>query len=174
MDTYFVRHNRGIDIDDQTRQSLWKGHRIAIHYLWDIGRNRTRDTSSLNPEDYKGSAKQAMKTLVALSEGGGYVCAEHHRYPDWMLGFVSPKSKIALLKGKWGDKYGRSGRTAILKTLRQVLKSDLPKSTNFYTGAVCPDIRVRAQGRLYHVMPRGVATRVVGESAAAPNVGRRS
>ena len=118
MHTYFVRHNRGIDIDDQTRRRLWEARRIAIHYPWEISGDKTRDSSSLNPDSYQGTAKSAMRTIVALSEKGGYVCAEHHGHPDWMLGFIPPKSKISLLKGKWGDKYGRSGRTAILKTLR--------------------------------------------------------
>jgi hypothetical protein len=59
-----------------------------------------------------------MKTLVTLSERGGYVRAEHYGHSDCMLGLIPPKSKITLLKGNWGIKYGRSGRTAILKTLR--------------------------------------------------------
>ncbi len=116
METYFVRHNLGIDIDAQTRRRLWDGRRIAIHFPWDLRNEKTKDSSSLNPEAYKGSARRAVKALVALSKNGGYVCAEYHGRTDSMLGFIPPGSRIDLLKGKWGDRH--EGRTAILKTLR--------------------------------------------------------
>lgn len=120
MDTYFVRHNVGIDIDDETRNRLWRERRIAIHYPHEKnGKLKHRDNSSLDPDDYyTGSAKQCMRTLVKLSEQGGYVCAQHYPHPEWMVGLVRPNSKIELLNGKWGSRSGLQGRPAVLKTLR--------------------------------------------------------
>lgn len=118
METYFVRHNAGIDIDEQTRRRLWDERRIAVHFPWDLRNDKTKDSSSLNPDAYTGSARRALTALVALSTNGGYVCAEHHGRTDSMLGFVPPGSPIDLLKGKWGNRHGREGRTAILKSLR--------------------------------------------------------
>lgn len=59
-----------------------------------------------------------MRALVDLARTGGYVCAQHHPYPQCMLGFVRPRSKIELFEGKWGRKNDRQGRMAVLKTLR--------------------------------------------------------
>ena len=120
MNTYFVRHNKGIWIDDETRQRLWDERRIAIHF----GRypyttkKMTRDCSSIDPGDYTGSAKSCMTTLVELAREGGYVCAQHYPHIDWMLGFVRPHSKIELFKGKWRNDCDLKGETAVLKTLR--------------------------------------------------------
>src|SRR5207247_6026751 len=120
MNTYFVRHNTGIWIDDETRQRLWKERRIAIHF----GRypyttkKMTRDCSSISPDAYRGSAKSCMRTLVDLAREGGYVCAQHYPHTDWMLGLVRPHSKIQLLKGKWRDDRDLRGEVAVLKTLR--------------------------------------------------------
>lgn len=120
MNTYYVRHSTGIDIDDDTRERLWNERRVAIHFgtaPYTIKKSN-RDSSSINPEDYKGSGKSCMRTLVELARDGGYVCAQHHPHVEWMLGFVRPRSKIELWKGKWGDRWGMQGRTAVLKTLR--------------------------------------------------------
>lgn len=118
METYFIRHSVGIDIDEQTRRQLWDERRIAIHFPWDRRNDKTKDSPSLAPEAYEGPARRAMKALVALAKHGGYVCAEHHGRTDSMLGFVPPGSRIELLRGRWGDRHGREGRTALLKTLR--------------------------------------------------------
>jgi hypothetical protein len=119
MNTYFVRHNIRIDIDDETRGRLWRERRIAIHYPHEkSGKLRRRDNSSLDLDDYAGAAKQRMRTLVELAEQGGYVCAQHHPYSQWMLGLVRPNSRVELVRGTWGDRSGLDGRTAILKTLR--------------------------------------------------------
>src|SRR5213596_4043336 len=123
MNTYFVRHNTSLDIDDDTRRRLWEEHRIAIHFpirLWEEHGKACefppQDESSINPDDYTGSAKKCMRKLVELATMGGYVCAQHHPHDEWMLGFVQPDSKIELLLGKWGgSRY--QGRTAVLKTL---------------------------------------------------------
>jgi hypothetical protein len=119
MNTYFVRHNIGIDIDDQTRSRLWRERRIAMHYPHDKNEKlHQRDNSSLDTDDYVGKGKQCVKTLLELAEQGGYVCAQHHPQPEWMLGVVRPNSRIELVRGTWGDRSGLEGRTAIVKTLR--------------------------------------------------------
>lgn len=119
MNTFFIRHSTGIDIDDDTRQRLWRERRIAIHFPHEkSGKIGARDRSSINPDDYIGSAKHCMRTLVDLAKEGGYVCAHHYPHERWMLGLVRPKSKIELLRGAWGNKSGMQGRTAVLKTLR--------------------------------------------------------
>ena len=108
-----------MDIDDDTRRRLWQERRIAIHFPHEkTGKIGAKDRSSINPDDYIGSAKRCMRTLVDLAKEGGYVCAQHYPQEKWMLGLVRPKSKIELLKGKWGDRWGVQGRTAVLKTLR--------------------------------------------------------
>jgi len=119
MNTFFIRHSTGIDIDDDTRQRLWKERRIAIHFPHEkTGKIGERDRSSINPDDYIGSAKRCMRTLVELAKEGGYICAQHYPHERWMLGLVRPKSKIELVRGAWGERYGMQGRTAVLKTLR--------------------------------------------------------
>src|SRR5438552_3439186 len=116
MNTYFVRHNIGIDINDETRGRLWKERRIAIHYPHEKnGKLKQRDNSSLDANDYVGSAKRCMRKLLELAEQGGYVCAQHHPQPQWMLGLVRPNSRVELVRGTWGDRSGLEGRTAILK-----------------------------------------------------------
>lgn len=118
MNTYFIRHNTGMDIDDDTRRRLWEERRIAIHFPWGRTGKNTKDISSIDPDDYVGSAKRCVRALVDLARAGGYVCAQHHPYTQCMLGFVRPHSKVELFKGKWGDRNDRQGRTAVLKTLR--------------------------------------------------------
>ena len=115
MNTFFIRHNTGMGVDDATRQRLWRERRIAIHFPHDRNAKRgARDSSSINPDDYLGTAKSRMRTLVELAKDGGYVCAQHYPHDRWMLGLVRPESKIELLKGRCID--GR--RMAVLKTLR--------------------------------------------------------
>ncbi|MFL6598245.1 MAG: hypothetical protein ACJ8KF_09830 [Chthoniobacterales bacterium] len=71
MNTYFVRHNIGIDIDDETRGRLWKERRIAIHYPHEKnGKLKQRDNSSLDANDYVGSAKR-LHEKVAGGCGAG-------------------------------------------------------------------------------------------------------
>jgi hypothetical protein len=111
MITYFIRHNTGMDIDDDTRRCLWEEHRIAIHFPWDRTGKKRKDSSSIAPDDYEGSAKRCMRAMVDLARTGGYVCAEHYPYEQCMLGFVRPRSRIELFEGKWVAKMtGRGGR----------------------------------------------------------------
>lgn len=115
MATYFIRHTARLGIDDAARQKLWDSQRIAIHYPEDKSGNTETDSSSVNPDDYKGVAKKPMRALRALAQSGGYVCAVHHGYKDCMLGYVEPNSNIELLEVGGSREHGRQ---ALLKTLR--------------------------------------------------------
>lgn len=119
MNTYFIRHTATMDVDDQTRARLWEERRIAIHFSDDKdGQLGTSDSTSVDPNDYKGSAHINLTKLAELASQGGYVCSQHHPYNEWMLGFVNPASPIELFQGAWGDVNECGGRIAILKTVR--------------------------------------------------------
>lgn len=49
MNTYFIRHNTGMDIDDDTRQRLWEEYRIAIHFPWDRTGKKTNGQFEYRP-----------------------------------------------------------------------------------------------------------------------------
>lgn len=114
MATYFARHTKDLDVDDSTRRILWEQYLVAIHFPGD----GEADTRSLDPEDYDGSGKRAMRLLVEMAAEGGYVCAQHYGWESVQLGYVSPGSRIKLLKGTWGTLNGREGREAVLKSLQ--------------------------------------------------------
>jgi len=120
MTTYFCRHTKALDIDDETRKRLWDERRIAIHFPHDKRGTlpEDKDNSSVAPEDYAGSGHRAMKALARLAAEGGYACAQHHGYEQVQVGRTDPGSKIELLHGRWGKVWGLEGRTAILKTLQ--------------------------------------------------------
>jgi hypothetical protein len=130
MESYFIRHTAGMDIDDDTRNYLWRERKIAIHFPWIKEDDNSKDTSSLNPEDYKPSDKRAIRALLRLAETGGYVCAQHYPRTECMLGFVTPHTKIELFRGKWGDRNNMPGRIAVLKTL-QFTKARLVKPLDY-------------------------------------------
>src|SRR5262245_32251363 len=136
MQTYFVRHNVGIDIDDRTRRRLWDERRVAIHFPWARGKDKTRDSRSLSPDAYEGAARRAMKILVELVKAGGYVCAEHHGHTECMLGFVPPGSRVELFNGTWGDRHSRESRVAVLKSVR-LSKVKLIDPVDYAVLAVC-------------------------------------
>ena len=127
MNTYFIRHTTKLDIDDETRRQLWSECKVAIHFPITKSGSRTKDSTSLNPDDYEPSPKRAVQALVNLAKSGGYVCAQHHPHSECMLGFVKPHSKIKLFRGTWGT---RPGRTAVLKTL-QLTKVRLVKPLDY-------------------------------------------
>lgn len=118
MLTYFARHTYQLDVDAATRQELWDRHLVAVHYPQNkAGLLDSTDNASLNPNDYTGSARGAIRALSDLSTGGGYVCAEYAGQHDCVVGAVEPETPITLLAGFWGDRYGHSGRPTVLKTL---------------------------------------------------------
>lgn len=120
-----------MDVDSETREFLWKNHKIAIHFPYSKSGLQEEDNNSLDPEDYPtGSHKKAMRALVELANNGGYVCAQYFPYTKCLVGFIEPNSKIELIKGKWGNIENRSGRQAILKGLSlQKVKIVEPKDS---------------------------------------------
>jgi hypothetical protein len=135
--TYFIRHTAAMDIEATALSSLWSSHTIAIHYPHDkqhaLGIENMR---SLDPDDYGGSARSAMRALVALAKTGGYVCAQYYGHHNALVGCVEPDSTIDLLECKWGDRNRLSGRRAVLKTLQlnRVLEIDPSHSVAILAG----------------------------------------
>lgn len=116
--TYFVRHTHKLDIDLETRDLLWAERRVAVHFPEDNRGFLDVDSESLNPDDYQGSARTAIRYIVQLASSGGYVCAEYHGRPQVLVGRVAPGSQVELMQGTWGDLRGDQGRKAVLKTVR--------------------------------------------------------
>lgn len=116
--TFFVRHTRKLDIDQATRDWLWKNGHIAVHYPFDDKGDSNQDSESLNPEDYSGRAKSAIWYINTLASSGGYVCADYFGHADVLVGKVQPRSKVEIHRGKWGDLIGMPGREAVLKTVK--------------------------------------------------------
>jgi hypothetical protein len=119
MKTFFCRHSSKLDIDNETYNYLWENDYMAIHYPTSKHeRNEVSDCESTNPNDYSGSAKKAINALNKISKHGGYVFSVYENQDDYKIGYVEPHSKIELIKGKWGNKNGVEGRTAILKAIK--------------------------------------------------------
>jgi hypothetical protein len=118
VDTYFVRHTDGLEIDEATRRKLWDECRIAIHFPTDAnGELGESDNASVNPDDYEGRAAGRIRALVMLAQTGGYVCADHVREPQVQVGFVPPMSSIEIVQGLWAEGTEYAGRIAVLKTI---------------------------------------------------------
>jgi len=117
--TYFIRHSSALDVDAATLEELWAGDRIAIHYPYDeSGDFESADSRSLNPSDYVGSAKSALKRLLELARDGGYVFATYRGKSGGKIGYVTPGTSVELFRGTWGNKNKRKGREATLKALQ--------------------------------------------------------
>lgn len=118
MDTYFARHNMGVD--SKTKSRIFNERRIAIHFPWTKNNpeGSKNDTRSINPFDYSMSGKKALNALSRLAKEGGYVCAQYENEDNYVVGVISPNSKIEIYKGKWGEKNVRAGKVAILKSLK--------------------------------------------------------
>jgi len=119
MLTYYVRHTEDLNIDEHTRNRLWNEEKIAIHYPRDKSGNfpKRPDSRDLGPAHYSGKAAGAIRALRELASEGGYVCAEYAHESKCLLGYISPKSQVNFLEGKWSDKGEYKGRKAILKCL---------------------------------------------------------
>jgi len=120
MNTYFIRHTKELDIDDSTRAMLFKGKRIAIHFPWTKNNpeGSDGDSKSLDPNEYETPGKKAVNALLHLAREGGYVCAQYYPYDKYLLGKVSPNSRIERILGRWETKFKQHTRKAVLKTLR--------------------------------------------------------
>jgi hypothetical protein len=132
--SYFVRHTQALRVRDEDLKALWKEDRIAVHYPDPGGVLGEHDSSSTDPEDYRGTGKMAMKHFQSLSKSGGYVWAESFVSGDGSakIGCVKPGTPIQLttdpqipidarwdLRGRPDDFPKRSNRDlAVLKTLK--------------------------------------------------------
>jgi hypothetical protein len=131
MRTFFARHTRKLDIDATTRNLLWEGLKVAVHYPHDKAGPRPQDALSLDPADYSGSARRAIRALVHLARDGGYVCAQYFGQENVLVGVVEPATPIELIRGSWGNVWKQAGREAVLKgvqlrRVRQVRPSGSP------------------------------------------------
>lgn len=170
METFFSRHTKTLDIDDHTREMLWKKRLIAVHYPHHYFEDGTKqlldeDNNSHNPDDYDGRAAQIMRTLNKLSENGGYVCAEYHGHHRCLVGKVKPETKIKKVTGHWGSNSGLGGRTAVLKAL-PLQKVKLVKPQNY---AVIFVGRPRHWTLSRWPRARNIIENIVEERESAPN-----
>ncbi len=121
METYFIRHTwNKVSVDDKTRKRMWRERRVFIHFPWDKTRNQHYDSRSKNPEGYEVGNKRALSALQRLATEGGYVCAHYSEQDKWLMGFVPPKSKVRLFRGRWTPEDRPKGHNgvAIIKTVR--------------------------------------------------------
>lgn len=121
MRSYFARHTERLLIRDEDLLRFWEEGKVAIHYPGETGRDP--DTRSLDPEDYSGTGKTAMRRLRELGEDGGYVWAESRAARGGaLIGKVEPGTAVELERALWevsGSFPGRrSGDAAVLKALR--------------------------------------------------------
>jgi hypothetical protein len=116
----FIRHTEKLAVPNSTIDTLWRGHLIAIHYPEQRNQRLGKaDNTSLDPNDYSGTARAAMKTLSRLSEEGGYVWAEYRNHPSCLVGKVVAGTPIEIHRDKWREA-DRPGREAVLKKLALV------------------------------------------------------
>src|SRR2546430_1748410 len=60
MNTYFIRHSAGWDVDEAFRHRLWTERKIAIYF---------EDLRSYDPDDYaSASARRAVRTFRDLAQ----------------------------------------------------------------------------------------------------------
>jgi hypothetical protein len=108
-----------MDVDDNTRQSVFAASQIAVHYPnHSDGVLRAEDIRSKNPADHDARGRRALNALNSLATTGGYVLAEYYKQDEILIGYITPGTEILFLEGKWGDLHNLSGRTAVLKTLQ--------------------------------------------------------
>ncbi len=74
---------------------FWDEDRIAVHYPGDTERNP--DLKSLDPEDYSGTGKTAVRYLRDLEKDGGYVWVESRDSPGMAkVGRAKPGTPVEL------------------------------------------------------------------------------
>lgn len=118
MKTYYIRHTIDLDVDDDTRETIWKKRKIAIHFpLQRTGKLGHADNQSLNLKNHPDDQRRQVRDVKELAKHGGYVCAEYYPQHRCLIGLVKPDTRIQFLKGRWGDRNDRSGLQAILWTL---------------------------------------------------------
>lgn len=121
MRSYFARHTEWLLVRDEDLRRFWDEDKITVHYPGDTERN-PEDQRSLDPRDYSGTGKTAVRRLRELGEGGGYVRAESRVARGWAkVGRVEPGTPVERVDALWlvGAYPGRSnGDPAVLKTVR--------------------------------------------------------
>jgi len=118
LKTFFIRHTKKLDIDQETRIRLWLERLVAVHYPHESTGSGDTDSESLDPEDYTGRAKSAIRYINDLAKSGGYVCAEYFGHDCVLVGKVPPGSYVQLVRGRWGSLNGLDGREAVLKAVK--------------------------------------------------------
>lgn len=118
MNTYFIRHSPALDVDAQTITRMWNEDYAGIHYPHWGQELRAEDCTSLDPEDYSGTGRGSVERLTTIAREGGYLYVTYRGIPGAKLGYVEPGSHIELLRSKWGNRNGLSGREAVLKVLK--------------------------------------------------------
>src|SRR6266404_2389266 len=104
METYYCRHTWKLDVNKEAQYKLWKAGKVFVHFPHNRnGALLDQDNSSLDPNDYGRGGKQALSAMTRLSNFGGYVCAEHHDFPEPMLGFVKPGTPVTIEWATWGE-----------------------------------------------------------------------
>lgn len=136
MKTYFARHSGNLDIEEETIALLRQSSLIAIHYPWDkYNQDGGPDSRSLNPDDYDGKAKGAIRALLEASSDGGFVFATYRGQKKALIGRVEPGTPIELVHAHWKSE---QNRPAVLKTLKLVDCLELPIAHQARLAALAP------------------------------------
>ena len=125
MKTYFIRHTWTLNISKPTLDGLTRDHLIAIHYPNFTTGWRDVDNESWDPATYDRPAGNILRRFLALAASGGYVCAEYHAFPGWLIGTVDPDSVVEVVHGRWRDFPDR------VAALKEVSTSNADPSTWF-------------------------------------------
>lgn len=115
MKTYFIRHTYKLRISEETLTRLHSEGLVAIHYPNFPEGLADSDNPTLDPSTHDIRGRNILRRFLAFGLAGGYVCAEYHGIPGWLVGFVEPGTGVSQTEGEWRD---IPGRVAILKTVR--------------------------------------------------------
>src|SRR4051812_6784328 len=111
-----------MSVRDEDLLDLWNQNRIAIHYPDRLDGDKSVDNDSINPDDYPGKGRSAMRALKELAENGGYVWAESRvDKKRAKVGRVRPGGDIQVYRARWthsANYPGREGTEAALKTVQ--------------------------------------------------------
>lgn len=119
MKEFFVRHTSDIAVSDEVLKRLWDADRVAVHFPL----QGPEDTESLDPNDYEGPEKGAIRCFIELARDGGYVWAESSVASEAKVGMVAPGTPIVFSNTVWSfnpsfHDASKGVRVAKLKTLQ--------------------------------------------------------
>lgn len=119
METYFSRHSGKLALSSESLLKLRQDGYVAIHYPkakgFDIDE---RDSTSLDPNDYTGASKGALRSLLEFAQHGGLVAASYRDSPSVFIGQARPGARVEIRDDVWCDDSDYPGRTAHLKVVR--------------------------------------------------------